>query len=275
MIRPGLTSITFRQLSADEVIHWAAEAQLEGIEWGGDIHVPHGQVEQARQVAARTRDAGLAVSSYGSYYRVGHDDPDPFAGVLETAVALDAPILRVWAGRLASDKADAAYRAGVAGDGRRIAELAREAGIRIACEWHGNTLTDTPESARALFEAVDHANFRTYWQPPKRLSPEQCMADLDAAMPRLIGLHVFFWDAETVEKRPLSEGRSAWQQFLARAATAGDMFALLEFVIDADPNRWSATRRPCGVGWRSWRSVAGLLSVTALPRRRLTQHDIL
>jgi len=229
--------VTFRRLSPEEIVHWAAVAELEGIEWGGDIHVPHGDLGAARRAAALTRSARLAVSSYGSYYRAGQEEPELFGRVLDTAMALGAPIIRVWAGRVASSKADPAFRAQVAEDGRRIAELADQPGVRIACEWHGNTLTETAESATALFAAVDHPAFQTYWQSPKHTSFEECLRDLDAALPRLAGLHVFYWDLEPARKLPLSEGEAVWKPYLAKAAQAGDLFALLEFVLDDDPQQ--------------------------------------
>jgi sugar phosphate isomerase/epimerase len=188
--------VTFRRLASEEVVRWAAEARLAGIEWGGDIHVPPGDLAAARRAADLTRAAGLEVASYGSYYRLGQEPPDLFARVLETAIALGAPIIRVWAGRLGSDNADAAFRAAVADDGRRIADMAAAKGLRIATEWHGNTLTDTAASASALFNAVGHPAFRTYWQPRSNLPPEECLRDLHAALPRLAGLHVFHWSPE-------------------------------------------------------------------------------
>jgi 3-dehydroshikimate dehydratase len=81
MIRSGLVSITFRQLSPAEIAALAAQAGLEAIERGGDV-------EEARAVRRTTEDAGLQVAAYGAYYRVGHEEPCPFAEVLETAVAL-------------------------------------------------------------------------------------------------------------------------------------------------------------------------------------------
>ena len=234
MIRAGLVSVTFRKLTPREVVSWAARAGLAGVEWGGDIHVPHGRTETAQQVAAMTRDAGLTVSSYGSYYRLGHE-PEQFAQVLETAIALGAPIIRVWPGRVASGKADSAYRAQVAEDGRRVAQMADRSGIRIACEWHGNTLTDTAESARSLFDAVEHAAFGTYWQPHGHMSVQDCLLDMEAALPRLVGLHVAHCDSQTGRRLDLSSGRSIWKSYLAKAKEAGDLFALLEFVRDDDP----------------------------------------
>ena len=40
MIRGGLVSITFRKLSPRAIIDLVTRANLIGIEWGGDVHVP-------------------------------------------------------------------------------------------------------------------------------------------------------------------------------------------------------------------------------------------
>lgn len=237
MIHPGLTSVTFRKQSPQEIVRWAAEAQLNGIEWGGDVHVPPGQIDTAREVAAMTHDAGMEMPSYGSYYRVGHDDPEDFQPVLDSALALGASIIRVWPGRVGSAEADEAYRSGVVKDGVRISELASQAGLRIACEWHGNTLTDTLGSALALFESADHPAFQTYWQPARGISVEGRLAEIDALRPRLAGLHIFNWDLETGQRLPLSEGEAHWKEYLAKASPAGDMFGHLEFVLDDDPQQ--------------------------------------
>ncbi len=110
MIRPGLVSVTFRKLTPREIVTAAVQAKLQGIEWGGDVHVPHGKIDVAREVAAMTRDAGLAISSYGSYYRLGDEAKDLLPRVIETAIALGAPVVRVWAGRVGSKDATAAMR---------------------------------------------------------------------------------------------------------------------------------------------------------------------
>jgi len=124
-------------------------------------------------------------------------------------------------------------------DGRRIADLAAAAGLTIACEWHGGTLTDTAESATSLFAAVDSPAFKTYWQPRAKRPSDFCLSDLEAALPRLVGLHVFTWDEQTGERRPLADGDTAWRRYLKRAAAApggtAGQFALIEFVANDDP----------------------------------------
>lgn len=98
---PGLVSVSFRTLSVKEVLQLCQKARLKAIEWGGDVHVPAGEVEMAKKVLAMSLDSGITVVSYGSYYRLGQSI-DEFKKNLETAMELEAPVLRVWAGNKGS-----------------------------------------------------------------------------------------------------------------------------------------------------------------------------
>jgi sugar phosphate isomerase/epimerase len=133
-IQSGLVSITFRKLTPRQVVESAAAAGVAGIEWGGDVHVPHGDLAKAADARRLTADAGMVVAAYGSYYRAGQSEKDglPFERVLETARELGAPLIRVWAGHKGSADVDPVYRAGVIEDCLRIAELAARAGIGVA-----------------------------------------------------------------------------------------------------------------------------------------------
>jgi 3-dehydroshikimate dehydratase len=240
MIRSALVSITFRKLSPREIVDLVAQAGLDGIEWGGDIHVPHGNLARARAVRHMTEDAGLQVSAYGSYYRVGHGEPCPFEAVVETAAELDTPTVRVWAGKQGTDVADQAYWDQVVQASRRIADLAARAGVTVAYEYHGNTLTDTNASARKLLEDVAHPNIRSYWQPPRGATVESCLAGLDAILPWLLHVHVFSWRERTegvpAERLPLVAGEAAWARFLRKIALVGhECFAEIEFVQNDAP----------------------------------------
>lgn len=239
MIKSGLCSITFRQMEPDAVIQAVAKAGLDGIEWGGDIHVVPGDAAHARAVGEATRSAGLEVSSYGSYYRLGKaDPPHPFSAVLESAEALGAPVIRVWAGECGSEAATEAHRQAVVEDGRRVAREAGAAGLEVALEYHGNSLTDTRDSALWLLEAVNEPNFKTYWQPPIGQEDGLCLGDLDELKPYLSHLHVFQWVLQEGQliRRPLEEGLERWGAFFGKAvAQGGDRYALMEFVRDDDP----------------------------------------
>ncbi len=237
MIASGLVSITFRHLSPEEIITQACEAGLEAIEWGGDVHVPHGDLSGAARTGSLTRQAGLRVASYGSYYQVGHDLPVPFGKVLDTALALGAPVIRVWAGQQGSATADDAYWGRVIKEARRIARLAAAEGRVVSCEYHGGSLTDTCAGARRLLDGVDAPNLRTHWQPGAGRSPAQNLDELRQVLPRLGHLHVFHWPGG--ERRPLEEGAADWADYL-RVADDGDLpgrAAMLEFVADDDPRR--------------------------------------
>lgn len=243
MIRPGLVSVTFRQLSPREVIDLVCQADLAAIEWGGDVHVPQGDIMQAREVRAMSENAGLQAPTYGSYYRVGHGETGPFEAVLETAVALGTPTIRVWAGRVGSNEADEAYRHRVIDDTRRIVALAAAADVNIAYEFHGNTLTDSYESAVQLLEGVERPALHSLWQPPKGSTQAENLDGIERLAPWIQHIHVFSWlmqGGETV-RLPLADHASQWRAYLARlSALPGDRYALLEFVQDDNPDQFLA-----------------------------------
>ena len=233
MIRSGRVSITFRKLSPREIVDLVAETGLDGIEWGGDVHVPPGDRRRAGEVRRMTESAGLAVAAYGSYYRVGHDEPSAFDEVLATAVELRAPTVRVWAGSTASQDADARCRDLVVRESRRVADAAAQEGIVVAYEWHGGTLTDTNESGKRLLDAVAHDNVRCCWQP-QGPDAETCLAGLDAIGRRLANVHVYHWEDD--RRLALAEGEGRWRRYLAKiAAVGGDRFAMIEFVHADEP----------------------------------------
>jgi len=224
------------------------QAGLEAIEWGGDVHVPHGQVDVAREVRRLTLDQGLAISSYGSYYRAAESEAEglSFERVLASACELEAPIIRVWAGKKGSAEADAEYWKAVIADSRRIADMAIHAGIKIAYEFHGGTLTDTHESAVKLLNIVNHPNAGTYWQPTVGMDREDCAKGLEAILDRLVLLHVFHWQVVggRRERLALADGEDAWASYLKIAQSTGrDMDALIEFVRDDTPEQFLADAR--------------------------------
>ncbi len=238
MLKTGLTSITFRQLSVDEVIDVACQARLNGIEWCSDVHVPEGDISIAEDVRRKTEAAGLAVSSYGSYFRCD-TEAGAFQPFLDSAKALAAPVIRVWAGRKGSAEADVAYRAEVVAALRQAVDLAESEGTLIGLEYHGGTLTDTRESAHALIAEVERSTLKLYWQPRNNSSPEHDRDELRAALPHLAHVHVFHWGPGGFKERySLEEGKTDWKSYLAiiRAAT-NESWLLFEFVRNDDPEQ--------------------------------------
>ncbi len=233
-IRPGLCSVTFRQLAAEEVVAVAAEAGLEVIEWGGDLHVPPGDPERAAVVAAATTDAGLAVCSYGSYFRASTgEDITP---VLDSAEALGADRVRVWAGTVGSTEASDADWADTAARLRDACAAASARGIGLALEYHGGTLADTPPSTLRLLAEVGSPALSAYWQPTVGAADDVALAEYDAIAAHVSAVHVFSWWPRG-ERLRLHERAALWRRALAAAASAPHppRDALLEFVPEDDP----------------------------------------
>ena len=240
MLRPGLVSITFRTLSPRDIIAACVQSQLKGIEWGADIHAPPGDLENAREVGQMTRDAGLEVAAYGSYWRC---DETPFEPILEAALAMRAPLIRVWPG-----KVDA--RESTRDDWRQTSQhlatataMAREANVQVATEFHGGTLTSSGASALRLMQSSGQTQLSTLWQPLRRgpnfeAQTEENVAELLAVAPYLCNVHVYEWadDAEGKRQRlPLSQSAS-WPCFVEELQRiGGTRWLLLEFVPNDEP----------------------------------------
>lgn len=247
MIVPGVVSVTFRTLDVPTVVALAAETGLAGIEWGSDVHVPSGGTGTAVRTRELCAEAGLEISSYGSYYRadtgVGEFEP-----VVATAVALGAPSIRIWAGRLGSADASAEHRAAVARAVADAADLAAEHGVSINLEYHPGTLTDTLSSALALLDSVAALRpsgdlpVRSYYQPFRGTPADEAVravrALLDAG--HLSNVHVFSWSADGT-RLPLADRADLWRPVLVELAASERRHpAQLEFVADDDPGRFRA-----------------------------------
>jgi sugar phosphate isomerase/epimerase len=241
---PGLVSITFRAESPRRIIEACRSCGLIAIEWGGDVHVPPGDLETARSVGNATREAGLRVAAYGSYYRfedVTGTRPDHDPGtVLDTAEAVGATVVRVWAGRRGSAETPPEARAAIVAAARALGERAAGRGLVLAFEYHRNTLTDTAESARALLDEIAHPAVRSLWQPPVGWSTDATEASLRSILPYLSHIHCFSWGpGGSADRRPLVEGTDAWLRYLRTAVSLGlsersELPVLLEFVPGDD-----------------------------------------
>ena len=226
-ISAGLCSVTLRALSIDDVVRTAAAAGLAGIEWGSDVHV-HDAVSAAHARTA-TEAAGLRILSLGSYYRAGSFGA--FEDVLALATELGAPRVRIWAGDVDSAEATGAHWDAVVEDAQRIAELAADRGICLAFEYHGGTLTDTPETTLELLRQVDRRAVGTYWQPAVGLRDEQTLDSLRHVLEHVVGVHCFSgWP--NAERLPSTARKQLWQGVSdVLFADGSDTDVMLEFVV--------------------------------------------
>jgi len=234
-IKTGLVSVTFRQLEPAVIVKLVKDAGLDGIEWGGDIHVPHGDIERAENVGKFTRDAGLEVLSYGSYYEFDESSL-PFSTILQTAIALQTKHIRIWAGNQSSDTADEKYRAFIVKESQRIAAEASKVGISLSFEFHSGSLTDTTQSAIDLMKQISNKSAGLYWQPTVGMTTQENIDSLTNVLPYLTNIHAFYWHPTISDRRRLGDCISDWMQYLTVIQPSQkDHCILLEFVLDDSP----------------------------------------
>ncbi|MFJ7198814.1 MULTISPECIES: sugar phosphate isomerase/epimerase family protein [unclassified Streptomyces] len=235
VIRPGLCSVTFRRLPAPELARRAADAGLEAVEWGADVHAPPGDPDAVRAAREASDGYGLTCSSYGSYFRAAPGEAAGFPAIARAAVLLGAPRVRVWAGAAGSRDATPEERSGTVARLRDAARTAADHGLELALEFHSKTLTDTVESTVRLLDEVGADNLRTYWQPPQDAPDEEALAGLAALVDRVSAVHVFSWWPGNRRLR-LADREDLWTGvFGLLNERRVPMDALLEFVPGDDP----------------------------------------
>lgn len=251
-ITPGLCSITFRSLAADDVLALVVRAGAEGIEWGADGHVPPGGGPGVEALATRCRDAGVEVVSYGSYLGAGPADGDETGAVeevLDSAQALGAPMVRIWTEFGVTAASPETDRSRVLDRTAVFADAIAGRGLLAALEFHPGTLTENAASANRVLAALDRSSLRTHWQPDPALAATDAVAELALVAPRLAHLHAFTWGAAGIaDRRPLAEGTDLWPAVLSLADREGAAlpsrrFALCEYVRDDDPEQFVADVR--------------------------------
>jgi 3-dehydroshikimate dehydratase len=238
MFSLGLVSISFRPLPPKDLVNLTAGAGLQKIEWGGDVHVPHGEIRTAERVRQLTMDAGLRSDTYGSYYRLASRAPEQpeWKAVRDTALALGCHTIRVWAGSRSSEKTSPLEKTEIFEDAERIVEDARAHSLCIALEYHGNTLTDSRASTLELLQGVP--GLRTFWQPSPQLSRQDRSEGLIEILPWIEHVHVYEWEPtpEGLLRHPLATGKEEWMSYLQTLAQSGrDHDLMLEFVPGNDP----------------------------------------
>lgn len=252
MIIPGIVSATFKNQTPEYVLSAMKAAELSAVEWSENWHVPAGDTGAAADLEKRTLAQGAQVAAYGSYYRLGRNqDPEAvFLPSLQCAAAMHAPLIRIWGGELPSHSLDGDQRTAMAREAARISRMAAEYGVRVALEWHKNTVTDTNESALAFLEEAGADNLYCLWQPTVALDMDQRCEGIRLLeeKDRLLNLHVYYWLEG--KRRPFAEGLGEWARYLACLDPGKTRFGLLEFVQGdtleqflADAAQWKALLR--------------------------------
>ena len=220
-----MTSVTFRGKTVAQVIAIATKANLKGIEWGSDVHVPVGDIAWAEKVGEMTRYAGLEVFSYGAYLNVGESG---FEEIAQTALALGCKTIRIWPPKPSTAKATNADFDKAINALTEISKTAAEYGVTVCMEWHNGRLNDCAESSLRLLKGVDQPNIRTYWQPiytyPDNIRHIRAMEGF------IENVHVYNWIyGKPVVRLPLAANRADWEKYID---ALGYRNYILEFTAD-------------------------------------------
>lgn len=217
MLKTGLTSVSFRSVDAFDVIEYCKNCGIGAIEWGSDVHVPCNDRENAKKIKNACDDAGIEVTSYGSYYRcgTGEDYKETFAQYLAVAKILDAKTVRIWVGDRNYEDADVEYIEKIVSELKDICHMAEKESIAIGCEFHGGTLCNNRRASLDMVSRVDCDNFGMYFQYDPRMSREENLATLESFLPLLKNVHVFYVDSEFKRFSLATEDAQAlWTQFI-------------------------------------------------------------
>lgn len=228
MITMGLTSVSFRQNTPEEILQACRNAGITAIEWGSDVHAPATDPEKLAHLAALQENYGVRCCSYGTYFWAGAHDPETLLPYIRGAQILGARVLRIWCGPKSSADYTNEEAAALVADCRTLARMAEEENVILCTEFHGGTYTDSAASTLSLLQAVNSPHFKTYWQPNQFRSFAENVAAAEAVAGLTQNIHVFNWKGN--DKLPLSLARDEWKAYLG--SFAGEHYALLEFMPD-------------------------------------------
>ncbi|HOD93682.1 MAG TPA: TIM barrel protein [Clostridia bacterium] len=193
MISLGLTSVTFRKLSVEEIINLAKNTGIYNIEWGGDVHVKN--EDDASYIYELCIKNNIKCCSFGSYYKAGTyngEYMDEFIKILNISLKLHCDTIRIWAYDKSSFdiKKDSYEYNTIIEEIRKIADYADSYKMSISFEHHQRTLTDDTDNALMFIKDIGRKNVHMYWQAQVSLSFEENIQTLNRFKPYLKNLHI-------------------------------------------------------------------------------------
>ncbi len=224
----GITSITFRDKSVEEIFEFCKSNNVDCIEWGSDIHAKVDDLEGAQNIKKLSSLYRIKCSSYGSYYRLGEgQDINKYINI---AKIIEAPIIRIWAGKYSASKISIPQYNLYIEEAKTIANVCLKNNITLAFEYHRDTLTDIKESALNLINDINKENVKLYWQPNPELSIEEKISEIRLLSDYIISVHFFYWDNKN-RRLPLILGKKEWLLYL-KELNNNNLNYLLEFCLN-------------------------------------------
>ena len=186
----GFTTTSFRQIrDREKIVAIARDCGVQILEGGGDIHVKNlSDAEHAKRLCDA---AGIGISSYGSYYRVGSGRKDDWEKICGIAAAMGCGSVRVWLGVKDSHKTDETAYGRLAADARRCCDTAAGYGLKVSCECHDNTYNNDTDAFLTMQKDVDRENFKTYFQSRYRKKAYD-LDRIERTLPFIESVHISY-----------------------------------------------------------------------------------
>ena len=252
MDKVALCTIAFSEEPLEEVLDLACAVGFPAVElWGKEPHMGEEfDGKRAREVSRMLAERGLALSVFGSYLELGVEGQMEKAGpVLETAAALGAPIVRVWAGNTASAEAGEKDWSACLRDCERACRAAEPFGLVLAVEMHNGSLADMASAALRVVEEVGAPGLKLNFQvsyPPDEEDPYERVRKV---APWVVNVHTqnFIRDDEGAWKWCLmEEGCVDYRKIFPVLEEAGfDGYFEVEFVKEPAGSKRQFLEKDC------------------------------
>lgn len=187
----GAASVTFRNKSIEEIVEICRKNQVEYIEWGADVHVK--TIDDAKKARSLCDDAGIIISSYGSYYSVGNNNHKEWITLCENAAIMGASSIRVWLGKKDSEKTTDEEYNEIITDCKALCDIAAEYNIIVSPECHDNTFNNNTDAILRFISDLNRQNFRTYFQS-RYFRMEYDLDRIDRTYQHILNMHVSYSD---------------------------------------------------------------------------------
>lgn len=239
MMKVGVTTVTFRKQPFREVPELLKQSCIDGVEWCACAeHFSVDDRETLDAIKEYCTEQKLDIFSLATYCNLSQ--PEEFAGIVSAAEVIGAKVIRIWAGqKCRKDFSDKEY-AQICVRAKEFCDCAKEKNVRIALEFHPNTLTNTAAEAIEFVKDVGSDNLYLYWQINESLSHEENINELKMVLPYLCGnIHMHNYHLNERAYFPLSEIQSEIMDYLHILQKQKKEYNLIiEFVCDHLPENF-------------------------------------
>lgn len=226
----GVASVTFRNKTIEEIVEICKREQVEYIEWGADVHVK--TKDDAKKAKSLCDEAGIKISSYGSYYSVGSKKYDEWKCLCENAGIMGADSIRVWLGSKDSEKTSPQEYENILDDCKTLCDMAKEYGIIVSPECHDDTFNNNTDSIIRFKNDLSKDNFRTYFQS-RYFRIEYDLDRIDKTFDFILNMHVSYSDLKR-EQKFRKKDKNYLDKLLKKMISKNfDGIVILEFTEDS------------------------------------------